>query len=185
MSRISLDPPSTLSYRLAAGLSRRRYGIVPDPLRAVAHNQPVARSYGLFEMQVERWKKLDHGLKDLAVLAAAASVGCSWCLDFGYWESTVGHQVPAEKIRDVPAWRDSAAFTEVERQVMAYAEAMSATPPAVTDEQVAALHEHLSDAQLVELTAIIAVENLRSRINSALGLTSQGFRDRCEISGRA
>jgi hypothetical protein len=39
----------------------------------------------------------------------------------------------------------------------------------------------LSDAQLVELTAIVAVENLRSRINSALGLTAQGFKDRCEM----
>jgi hypothetical protein len=33
----------------------------------------------------------------------------------------------------------------------------------------------------VELTAIVAVENLRSRMNSALGLTAQGFKDRCEI----
>jgi hypothetical protein len=40
---------------------------------------------------------------------------------------------------------------------------------------------HLSEAELVELTAIVAVENLRSRINSALGLTAQGFKDRCEI----
>ena len=43
---------------------------------------------------------------------------------------------------------------------------------------VAQLGRHLSEAQLVELTAIIAVENLRSRINSALGLTAQGFTDR-------
>jgi hypothetical protein len=45
---------------------------------------------------------------------------------------------------------------------------------------VDALREHLNEAQLVELTAIIAVENLRSRINSALGLTAQGFTDRDE-----
>ena len=43
------------------------------------------------------------------------------------------------------------------------------------------LRRHLSDAQLVELTAIVAVENLRSRINSALGLTGQGFTDRSEL----
>jgi hypothetical protein len=72
-------------------------------------------------------------------------------------------------------------FTELERLVMDYAEAMTTTPPEVTDEQVDRLSEHLSKAQLVELTAIVAVENLRSRINSALGLTAQGFKDRCEI----
>jgi hypothetical protein len=44
------------------------------------------------------------------------------------------------------------------------------------------LRGHLNEAQLVELTAIIAVENLRSRINSALGLTAQGFTDQSELA---
>ena len=182
MVRISLDPPRTLSYRLAARFSRRRYGAVLDPVAAVGHNPRVGLAYGLFELQVERWRQLDHGLKDLAVMASAAAIGCSWCMDFGYWESVVNHDVPAEKIRAVPGWRaDSGVFTELERLVLEYAEAMTDTPPSVTDDLVARLSGHLSPAQLVELTAIVAVENLRSRINAALGLTAQGFKDRCEI----
>lgn len=181
MARISLDPPRTLSYRLGARFSRHRYGTVLDPLAAMGHNTRVGLAYGLFELQVERWRKLDEGLKDLAVMAAAAAIGCSWCMDFGYWESTMQHDVPAEKIRAVPRWRDSDVFTELERLVLEYAEAMTDTPPSVTDEMVERLRGHLSDAQLVELTAIVAVENLRSRINAALGLTAQGFKDRCEI----
>ena len=85
------------------------------------------------------------------------------------------------KLRDVPRWRDSDVYTDLERQVMAYAEAVTATPPAVTDEMVAGLRRGLDDAELVELTMMVAVENVRSRFNSALGLTSQGFKDRCEI----
>jgi alkylhydroperoxidase family enzyme len=54
----------------------------------------------------------------------------------------------------------------------------------VTDEMVAGLRRQLDDAQLVELTMMVAVENIRSRFNSALGLTSQGFKDRCEIPAR-
>ena len=181
MARISLDPPRTLSYRLAARFSRRRYGTVLDPVAAVGHNTQVGLAYGFFELQVERWRKLDHGLKDLAVMVAAARIGCSWCMDFGYWESTMKHHVPAEKIRAVPHWRDSGVFTELERLVLEYAEAMTDTPPSVTDEMVERLSGHLSETQLVELTAIVAVENLRSRINAALGLTAQGFKDRCEI----
>ena len=181
MARISLDPSRTLSYRLGARFSRRRYGAVLDPLAAMGHNTQVGLAYGLFELQVDRWRKLDRGLKDLAVMAAAAAIGCSWCMDFGYWESVMQHDGPAEKIRAVPQWRDSDAFTELERLVLEYAEAMTATPPAVTDELTQRLRAHLSQAQLVELTAIVAVENLRSRINAALGLTAQGFKDRCEI----
>jgi alkylhydroperoxidase family enzyme len=181
MARISLDPPRTLSYRLGVRFSRRRYGTVLDPLAAVGHNTQVGLAYGIFELQVERWRKLDQGLKDLAVMAAAATIGCSWCMDFGYWESTMKHDVPAEKIRAVPHWQDSGVFTELERLVLEYAEAMTDTPPSVTDEMVERLRGHLSETQLVELTAIVAVENLRSRINAALGLTAQGFKDRCEI----
>jgi AhpD family alkylhydroperoxidase len=181
MARISLDPPQTLGYRLGARFSRRRYGVMLDPGAAIGHNMQVGRSYAIFELQVERWRQLDRGLKDLAVMAAAATIGCAWCMDFGYWEATVNHSVPVEQIRATANWRDSDVFTGLERLVLGYAEAMTATPPGVTDEMVDALRRHLTEAQLVELTAIIAAENLRSRINSALGLTAQGFKDRCEL----
>jgi hypothetical protein len=46
---------------------------------------------------------------------------------------------------------------------------------------VAGLRGHLDDAQLVELTMMVSVENSRARFNTALGLTGQGFRDRCEL----
>jgi alkylhydroperoxidase family enzyme len=185
MARISLDPPKTPAYRMATRFARRRYGTVPDPVAALGHNMPVGRAYGIFELMVERWHSVDHGLKDLAVMASAARIGCAWCMDFGYWEATANHGVPAEKIRAVPRWRDSDVFTGLERLVMDYAEAMTATPPEVTDELVDRLAAHLGEAQLVELTAIVAVENLRSRINSALGLTAQGFKERCEIPAAA
>jgi alkylhydroperoxidase family enzyme len=58
---------------------------------------------------------------------------------------------------------------------MEYTEAMTATPPQVTDEQVERLRADLTDEQLVELTAWVSLENYRSRTNAALGLTSQGF----------
>ena len=180
MARISLDPPRTLIYRLTEWYSRRRFGTVADPAAAMGHNPRVLTSYARFEMAVEKWHRLDPTLKALAEMASAVSIGCSWCVDFGYWSST-NRGVDPVKLRDVPRWRDSDVYTDLERQVLAYAEAATATPPAVTDEMVAGLRKHLDDAALVELTMMIAVENQRSRFNTALGLTSQGFKDRCEI----
>ena len=184
MARISLDPPRSRLYRLAEWYSRRTYGVLPDPLAAMAHNMPVLITDVGFETSVARWRRLDPTLKALAEMAAAVTIGCSWCVDFGYWETT-RHGIDPVKMRDVPHWRDSDVYTDLERQVMAYAEAVTATPPAVTDEMVAGLRRHLDDAQLVELTMMVAVENIRSRFNSALGLTSQGFTNRCEIPSRA
>src|SRR5690606_39851956 len=59
--------------------------------------------------------------------------------------------------------------------------AATATPPAVTDELAASLLDDLGEAAFVELTALVALENLRSRVNAALGLSSQGFSDRCAV----
>ncbi len=180
MTRIPLDAPRTPLTRLAGWWSRRVFGAEMDPARAMSHAPRVLWTSMRHEQSLDRWHRLDPGLKGLAVTATAATVGCAWCLDFGYWVLTQRGADPA-KLREVPRWRDSDLFTDLERRVMAYAEAASSTPPQVTDEMVADLRRALGDAALVELTMMVAVENSRSRFNTALGLTGQGFRDRCEV----
>jgi AhpD family alkylhydroperoxidase len=179
-ARISLDPPRTLFYRLAEWYSRRSYGVVADPLAAMGHNPRVLMTDARFETSLARWKRLDPTLKALAVMASAVSIGCSWCVDFGYWIATSKGTDPV-KLENVPRWRESDVYTDLERRVLEYAEAATSTPPTVTDEMVEGLRSDLDDAALVELTMMVAVENQRSRFNSALGLTSQGFKDRCEV----
>ncbi|GAA2420260.1 carboxymuconolactone decarboxylase family protein [Actinomadura vinacea] len=183
MTRISLDPPRTLRYRLASWITRRKFGAELDPARAMGHHMGVSTGYAMLEMRALRWKAVPHRLKDLALMAASVKIGCSWCVDFGTWEANT-HGVPPAKLEAVPAWRDSDLFDEDERLVMEYAEAMSADPPAVTDELTAALRRYLDERQLVELTMMVALENLRSRFNAAAGLAGQGFKDRCEIPAR-
>ena len=85
MARISLDPPKTLSYRIGTRFARRRYGVMPDPVTAMAHNVKVGRSYALFELGVERWRTLDRGLKDLAVMARPPPSAAP-----GAWTSATG-----------------------------------------------------------------------------------------------
>ena len=71
---------------------------------------------------------------------------------------------------------------ETERAVMGYAEAMTGDVASeVTDAMVADLVARLGVPAVVELTMMVAVENQRSRFNTALGLTAQGFSDRCEV----
>ena len=179
-TRISSDLPKTLTNRAMAAYSRRRYGVVLDPLVAVGHHGRVTRTYALTELGVSGWKALDPGLKSLAVMAASVAIGCTWCVDFGYWEAQHGHMDPA-KLHDVPAWRSSDRFTDLERDVLALAEGETATPPVVDDDLAARLTEALGAQAFTELVAIVAVENLRSRVNAAMGLSTQGFSDRCEV----
>jgi AhpD family alkylhydroperoxidase len=167
--------------RIMTTVAERMWGEVPDNAYVLFHHRAVTRAVFGFEQKVARWKALDPHLKTYAQMAAAARIGCSWCLDFGYF---LAHEegLTLEKVREVPRWRDSDAFTDLERDVMAYAEAMTATPPTVSDEMVAGLDAVLGHEAMVELTMIIAVENERSRFNAAVGLASQGYADRCELA---
>ncbi|MCG8965593.1 MULTISPECIES: carboxymuconolactone decarboxylase family protein [Streptomyces] len=182
MARVSLTPPRTLLFRVMEWYSRRTYGKVLDPGKALAHNPRVLWGDLRFEQSVAKWNRLDPDLKALAVMASAASIGCSWCMDFGHGENAE-RGMDRRKLHDVPVWRESDAYTPLERDVMEYAEAVTATPPTVGDDLAGRLRTRLGEPAFVELTAMIAVENLRSRINAALDLTSQGFKDSCDLPG--
>jgi alkylhydroperoxidase family enzyme len=183
-ARVPLTEPTSLFGRLMTWYSRRTYGDVLDPGLAMLHNRRVLMSVLRLERRVEKWDRLDPDLKTLAEMTAASVIGCSWCMDFGYWAAhSKGQRV--DKLREVPRWRESEAFTPLERLVLEYAGAMTVTPPEVTDELAADLRRQLGDAAFVELTAIVGLENERSRVNSALGLHSQGLSDRCELPARS
>jgi len=126
------------------------------------------------------WDRLDEDLKSYAQLASAGVIGCSWCLDFGYFKAH-NDGLDLAKVREVPRWRESDRFTDTERAVLEYAEAMSTTPLGVTDQMVAGLIDRLGVEAVVELTQMVALENMRSRFNSAAGLKSQGYSDVCEL----
>ncbi len=180
MARIGLEHRRTVFVRAMEWYSKRKYGEVLDPGKVALHHKGVLTTMLAMEGSAARWKGLDPTLKALAAMVVSAEIGCSWCMDFGFWE--YHHQeLDRAKLRDVPRWRDSDVYSDLERAVMGYAVAATATPPAVTDEQVERLLEDLSEADLVELTAQISLENYRSRINASLGLTSQGFKETCEL----
>jgi AhpD family alkylhydroperoxidase len=178
--RIPKAPITGVYGKLMSAYSRRVYGQIPDGAHVYFHHKPVLKAVMGFETKVKKWSELDETLKSYAQLASAAAIGCSWCLDFGYF---LGHQegLDEAKLREVPRWRESDVFSPVERDVLEYAEAMTATPPTVTDAMVQNLIGHLGIPAVVELTQMVALENMRSRFNSAAGLQSQGFSDVCEL----
>ena len=80
-----------------------------------------------------------------------------------------------EKIREIEAWATSAHYGEPERIALEFAETMTITGRKMTDELFARARTHYSEAQLVELSAAVALENFRSKFNVALGIEAQGF----------
>jgi alkylhydroperoxidase family enzyme len=72
-------------------------------------------------------------------------------------------------------WHDSALFTEQERAALAYAEAVTATPPRADEAIRTALKRHFTDDAITEMTALIAFQNLSARFNAALDIPAQGL----------
>ncbi len=160
--------------RFAYGLSRRRFGEVAEPLTVMAHHPRLLLGYGMFELAFERSNLVDRHRKSLVVLKAATMVGCEFCIDIGSALSRA-EGVTQEQLRDLPNFERSEAFSLLEKLVLRYVAAVTRTPADVPDELFDALREHFSEAQLVELTTALALENYRARFNHAFGVGSQGF----------
>jgi alkylhydroperoxidase family enzyme len=162
-------------------MSRRMFGEVPEAVGVAWHNRKVLNLSFTLGRRAQKLDRCDENLKSFAHMAVASLVGCSFCLDLGYFQAH-NEGLDVAKAREVPRWRESDVFTALERDVMEYAEAMTGTPPTVTDELSARLLAALGPAALVELTMVIALANLMSRSNTALGIESQEFAAACDLA---
>jgi alkylhydroperoxidase family enzyme len=166
---------------LVKTMARRKLGGVPENLEVMWHHRRLLTAIMGLSRKVEKWQECDETLKTFAHMAAVGLVGCQFCLDLGYFTAH-NKGLDEAKAREVPRWRESDVFTPVERDVMEYAEAMTRTPPTVTDELSARLLKALGAPALLELTAFVALANVPSRMNVALGVeASQGLSSACGL----
>ena len=92
-------------------------GRVPDSLGVLWHNRRVLIDLMGIGRKSEKWSALDPNLTSYANMAAAATIGCSFCLDLHYFMAH-DHGLDEAKAREVPRWRESSAFTPVEVKVI-------------------------------------------------------------------
>lgn len=185
MTRIPSVAPADagLLTRLAYRVARRRYGEVPEPMSVAAHHRNLLMASAFHELAVEKATRvMPKSVLELAVYRTAWTVGCSWCVDFGTMLQRL-EGLDVDRLKHIADFETSDAYTEEDREVIRYADAMTATPMTVTDEQVAALVERYGHDGVVELTYQIALENHRARFNHALGIAGQGFGsgDSCRV----
>lgn len=146
-----------------------------EPLGILAHSPRLLSGYGKLELAIGKLNRIDRHLSDLAELKAATLMGCEYCIDLGSQVARRRSGISDEQLLALPYFRDSALFTDLEKLVLEYAVALSQTPVAVSDELFDELREQFDDAQLVELTYIVAHENSRGRFNHAFEVGSAGF----------
>lgn len=185
MTRIPAVSPDEAGplVKLSYWFARRRLGEVPEPFAVSANHPAVYLASGVHAMLAQRAAKvLPKNVRELAMYRVAWTVGCSWCVDFGTMLQRMDG-LDVDRLREIADYATSPHYDDDERAAIAYADAMTATPPEVTDEQVADLERRFGRAGVVELTYHIAMENGYARTNSALGIPEQGFGsgDACRV----
>ncbi len=177
MTRIPAVPPEKASPETQKTYAwvTQQYGVVPEPMAVLANHPSLLAADLQVESAVGKAATvLPINIRDLGQYRAAWRIGCSYCIDFGAMLSKL-HGLREEQLKEIDGYETSSAFDDDERATIAYADAMTTLPTEVTDEQVADLERRFGRDGVVELTFLIALENLRSRMNSALGATAQGF----------
>lgn len=166
-----------VSARVANRITRRYTGAPIDMASiALAARIPalLRASAGMERFFIGR-RAVSGQLLELVAVRTAAELGCLHCLDIGSYILASKHGLPEEKLRALHDHASSPAFEPAERAALDLAVAMTATPPSVTPELEARLREHFNDRQRLELVAMIAWENHRSRMNLACGVPAQGY----------
>lgn len=180
------DGDAGLSARIAFFFTRRKLAQMTgletaemlEPLRMYAHIPRLLNAYGKVEQAEAKLDILSPRHRALAELKAATTVRCEYCIDLGSqiarrWGITDEELLA---LSGAPAdYQHATCFSEVDKLILQYATAISRTPVEVSDELFDALRAHFDTAQLVGLTHVITLGNLRARFNVALGIGSSGF----------
>ena len=161
---------------------KRRYGevLLPGLLwgRVPRLFMTVAMLYGALDA---RRSLLDPVLRSLLTVRVSQLNWCRFCVDIN--SATLARRAGSmAKVEALAEWRTSSLYSAAERAALAYTEAMTITGQGVSDALMAELRQHSSDDALIELTALIAFQNLSSKFNSALDVPPQGF---CQLPAKS
>jgi AhpD family alkylhydroperoxidase len=154
---------------------RRKYGRALDAALLWARSPrlflAVATLYGALD---RRSSPIQAPLRSLLTVRVSQLNHCRFCVDINA-ATALKRGVGEDKLWALEDWRASNLFDARERIALEYAEAMTRSDLEVSDDLMARLRRLFDDDAIVELTALIAFQNLSSRFNAALDVPPQGF----------
>jgi len=172
--RASADYPWYL--RPLFWLQRRHYGQVLQPGLLWGRHPGLLFGVAFLLGGLSRRKSaLTPALRAMVCVRVSQINDCPFCIDINGASYLAAGGAHADKLLGLAEWREATGFTEQERLVLAYAESMTDSLQSVDDARFARLRQHFDDDGLVELTALIAFQNMSSKFNAALAVPPQGF----------
>ncbi len=164
--------------RIILFFQRKKFGFDLNPTKAWGMVPRLMLGMNFFfKLITSKNSKIDVGLRTLISVRISQINNCEFCIDMNshlFFES----KGETEKINQLKTWQESIVYSLKEKVALEYAETITITGRKVSQELQATLLKHFKGDEIVELTAIIAYQNLSSKFNSALDIKPNGF---CEI----
>lgn len=145
-----------------------RLGFVPNSMLILARRPEIARAFGQLNAAVNGpTSTITPQLRNLVSQMASRGAGCGYCMAHTtHTAERVG--IPAEKEAALWDYETSPLFTEAERAAMRVAQRAAMVPNEVTDEDFRELKKHYSEAQIVDIVAVIALFGFLNRFNDTM-----------------
>ena len=177
ISRIENDDPRRFPWyaRLFFANQRRRYGRELEPARLWARTPRVFAALSLLYGALDRRSSpIDAALRSLLTVRVSQINWCAFCVDINA-ATGLKRGVSAAQLAALADFEASTLFDERQKAALAYAEAMTRTGAGVDDALMARLKASFDDDAVIELTALVAFQNMSSKFNAALAVAPQGF----------
>jgi AhpD family alkylhydroperoxidase len=154
---------------------KRRYGAVLEASLLWGRSPRLFAGVAILYGMINRGSSpISPALRSLVTVLVSQINNCSFCVDLNS-ATLLRRGVPGQKVEALSQWQKSDLFSAMERAALDYADAMTRYDRGVDDAVFADLREHFNDDAIIELTGLIAFQNLSSKFNSALAVPAQGF----------
>lgn len=175
-----LSPPSSsdlpLWTRWLWRSQSRRHGKTLQPVQIWSRSPKLLWRFLSFFRALERsGSPLDPVLRALITVKVSQINHCAFCVDFNAYRVLEKGEAHRAKLDALEAFESSEHFSEAEKAALAYAETVTRSDREVDDDLFQRVRAHYDEAATVELTALIAFQNLSSKFNAALDVDAHGF----------
>lgn len=161
---------------------KRKYGAVLQPGLLWGRSPKLFAAVAILYGALDRKKSpLSPVLRSLVTVRVSQINWCHFCVDIN--SATLAKRSGSmEKVENLDQWEQSDLYDEKERVVLEYTEAVTYSDRQVSDDLIERLKGFFDEDGIVELTGLIAFQNLSSKFNSALDVPPQGF---CKVPDRS
>ncbi len=154
---------------------KRRYGAVLEPARLWGRTPKVFITLALLYGALDRRSSpIEPPLRSLITVRVSQINWCAFCVDLNS-ATVLKRGIDQAKLAELAVFESSALFSEREKAALSYAEAVTYSDRQPTAGHFERLHRYFDDDVIIELTGLIAFQNLSSKFNAALGVEPQGF----------